>query len=260
MTAAVRATEERVEAYLALCRELIDRVDGTEKELVKNYASEIDEESLAHGSLRFYRKYAEKFIDQIDRRLLKEEKISHSEKVFSIFEEHIRWRAKGKASKPVELGLPVCLVEDQYQFILHHKVMFTGQDVKVAVPMIQETQALFPDLRACSFDRRFHSPENRKHLDEMLEVCALPRKGRLSKADIERETREEFIAARRQHPAVESAINALDHRGLDRVRTHGRMGFARTVALSVLGSSAHRLGSLLQQEHKSHRKRLQRAA
>ena len=42
---------------------------------------------------------------------------------------------------------------------------------------------------------------------------------------------------RRQHPAVESAINSLEHRGLDRVRTHGTEGFARMVALSVLGGT-----------------------
>ena len=43
---------------------------------------------------------------------------------------------------------------------------------------------------------------------------------------------------RRQHPAVESAINSLEHRGLDRVRTHGTEGFARMVALSVGGEPA----------------------
>ena len=42
---------------------------------------------------------------------------------------------------------------------------------------------------------------------------------------------------RRQHPAVESAINSLEHRGLDRVRTHGTEGFARMVALSVLAGN-----------------------
>ena len=75
---------------------------------------------------------------------------------------------------------------------------------------------------------------------------ALPGKGRQSKADRERESEEEFVEARRQHPAVESAINALDHRGLDRVRTHGAEGFARTVALSVVASNVHQLGRLLQ--------------
>ena len=76
-----------------------------------------------------------------------------------------------------------------------------------------------------------------------------------NRAERERESDEAFSAARRQHPAVESAINALEHRGLDRVRTHGADGFARTVALSVLAANLHRLGRLLRE-----RKRRRRAA
>ena len=59
---------------------------------------------------------------------------------------------------------------------------------------------------------------------------------------------EQFAAMRRQHPAVESAINNLEHRGLDRVRSKGREGFARTVALSVVALNVHRLGRVLRQQ------------
>ncbi|MCY4356563.1 MAG: ISNCY family transposase, partial [Gammaproteobacteria bacterium] len=118
---------------------------------------------------------------------------------------------------------------------------------------------MYSDLRVCSFDRGFHSPENRERLDKLLVVNALPRKGRLNKADQALESEEGFVEARRQHPAVESAINALDHRGLDRVRTHGALGFARTVALSVLASNFHQLGRLLQSSG-SRRKQLRSAA
>ena len=52
---------------------------------------------------------------------------------------------------------------------------------------------------------------------------------------------------RRQHPAVESAINNLEHRGLDRVRSKGPKGFARTVVLAVVALNVHRLGRVLRQ-------------
>ena len=42
------------------------------------------------------------------------------------FEPHTRWNAKGKAGRPVELGVPVCILEDQHQFILHHRVLWEG--------------------------------------------------------------------------------------------------------------------------------------
>ena len=77
----------------------------------------------------------------------------------------------------------------------------------------------------------------------------------LNRAERERESDEAFSAARRQHPAVESAINALEHRGLDRVRSRGDDGFARTVALSVLAANLHRLGQLLRQRERKRRRR-----
>jgi len=44
---------------------------------------------------------------------------------------------------------------------------------------------------------------------------------------------------------VESAINGLNHKGCDKVRVHGKEGFARSVALSVLAANIHRLGVLV---------------
>ena len=134
-----------------------------------------------------------------------------------------------------------------------------GSDTDIAVSIINETQALYPDLRVCSFDRGFHSPDNRVQLDAMLDLNALPRKGRLSVA--EREQAQAFAEARRQHPAVESAINNLEHRGLDRVRSHGADGFAHTVALSILAANLHRIGLLVRRRmREAERRRRRRAA
>ena len=57
--------------------------------------------------------HARRQIDQVDLRLLRGETIPHEEeKVFSIFEGHTRWISKGKAGTPVQLGVPVGLIED----------------------------------------------------------------------------------------------------------------------------------------------------
>ena len=148
----------------------------------------------------------------------------------------------------MELGVPVCIMEDQYRFILHYEIMWEGSDVDFAVPMVVTTKELFPDFCATSFDRGFHSPANRARLDELLVDNVLSKKGYLNKADRDREQGETFAAMRRQHPAVESAINNLEHRGLDRVRSKGSEGFARTVALSVVALNVHRLGRLVRQQ------------
>ncbi len=72
--------------------------------------------------------HATRQIDQIRRRVILGQSIAHEEKVFSIFQPHTEWISKGKAGVPVELGLKVCILEDQHQFILHHQVMQSQTD------------------------------------------------------------------------------------------------------------------------------------
>ncbi len=52
----------------------------------------------------------------------------------------------------------------------------------------------------------------------------------------------DFIKAKHQHSAVESAINALEVHGLDRCPDHGLNGFKRYVALAVLARNIQQLG------------------
>jgi IS5 family transposase len=55
-------------------------------------------------SLKYYQEMLLKHIDLVMRRVLNEEVIPHSEKVFSIFEPHVEWLAKGKTNCPIEIG------------------------------------------------------------------------------------------------------------------------------------------------------------
>jgi len=99
--------------------------------------------------------------------------------------------------------------------------MQESTDDQVAVVTVEETQHRYPRLHAVSMDKGFHSPANQQALKERLECVVLPKKGRLSQADQLRETDPEFIALRRQHSAVESAINALKVHGPDKCPDHG---------------------------------------
>jgi len=199
--------------------------------------------------------HAERQIDQIRRRIVNGESIPHHEKVFSLFEEHTEWIVKGKAGVFVELGVKVCVVKDQFNFILNWRVMEQETDDKIAILIVKETQNKFPDFRGCSFDKGFHSPENQKELSELLDNCVLPRKGRLSAINQEIENSEDFQKARRKHSAVESSINALENHGLDKCPDHGIEGFKRYVALAVVARNIQIVGDLLQTKEV---KRLQR--
>ncbi len=141
----------------------------------------------------------------------------------------------------VEPGVPVRVLEDRHGFVPHRSVMWEGSDVNVAVPMGGEARARFPDLSVVSFDRGPHSPPDRPG---PAGADAMPRKGRLSKADRAREGGEAFRGARRVHAAGGLAINNLEHRCLDRVGSYGKEGFAGAVALAVLAAKVHRLGPM----------------
>jgi len=191
---------------------------------------------------------AERQIDQIRRRVIEGETIPHEEKVFSIFEEHTEWINKGKAGVPVELGLKVCIVKDQFGFILHYRVMQNETDDKVAVPIIKETIERFDDLSSCSFDKGFYSPSNQEELAKILDKVILPRKGKLSAINQEIENSEEFIQARRKHSAVESSIGALKNHGLERCPDHGLHGFKRYVGMAVVARNIQIIGHIIQQK------------
>lgn len=141
-------------AYLALAEQHVLRATDT--------ANALKAEGLSATAQQIegYLGHARRQIDQIRRRVLQGEQIPHSEKVFSIFEPHTEWISKGKAGVPVELGLRVCIVEDQHRFILHHTVMEQTTDDQVAVPMVQGAQSRFGNVHSMSFDKGFHSPAN----------------------------------------------------------------------------------------------------
>jgi transposase, IS5 family len=212
-------------------------------------------QDLRLNAVEQYIRHAERQIDQIRRRVVFDEKIPHEEKVFSIFEPHTEWISKGKAGVPQELGLSVCVLKDQYGFILYHQVLEQQTDDKVAVEMTQEAKDRFPNLAGCSFDKGFYSPGNKSQLVNILDCVILPKKGRLSAKDKEIEKSEEFVSSRRKHSAVESSINALENHGLDRCLDHGLHGFKRYVALSVLARNIQILGHLLQQKELKRQKR-----
>ncbi len=225
--------------YLTMAERHVVRATASSNELKENDNVDLKQQ------IDSYLEHARRQIDQIRRRVLLGEMIPHSEKVFSIFEPHTEWISKGKAGVPVELGLRVCIVEDQYRFILHHMVMDQTTDDRVAVPMVKEAQGRFAGVRSMSFDKGFHSPSNQVALREILPMVVLPKKGHRSADEKARESTSEFMHLRHQHSAVESAINALEQHGLDICPDHGITGFKRYVAMAVLARNIHRLGAVL---------------
>ena len=246
---------EAHQSYIDMAQTYLDRVTASYTLLKDTY--EIPEVLLFE--IKTFRQHAVRQIDQITRRVIDGEKIPHNEKVFSLFQPHTEWISKGKAGVPVELGLRVCILEDTLGFILHHRVMQHETDDTIALEMVNATQTNFPGLSACSFDKGFHSPENQRNLKEKLELVILPKKGKLSRVDKQREYADEFVHAKKKHSAVESAINALQVHGLNKCPDHGIDGFERYAALAVLSRNIQIIGSIVRSQQREQLKEQQAA-
>lgn len=242
--------------YITLCNGFVIKIKAT--------VSKLESMVLCRDQLTLIEHYithAERQMKQIEQRVIDEIKIPHDEKVFSIFQPHTEWISKGKAGVPVELGIKVCILEDQMGFILNHQVMQKLDDVDIAVDIVKKTKELHERLSSCSFDKGFHSPSNQKELKQLLEYHAMPKKGKRNKAEDEKENSTEFKQYRKQHSAVESAINALEVHGLDRCPDKGLVGFEKYVSLAVVARNLQKIGAetqrraLVEEKKKNRRNR-----
>jgi hypothetical protein len=235
------------DAYL----ELLNVAEGHIRLAEGSLAAIETHDPIAAEQIEAFIVHAKRQVEQVRARVIRGETVPHHEKLFSLFETYTEWVVKGKAGVPVELGVRSAFMEDQFGLILNHRVMHGLTDEKITVEFSEETRILFPNVHAISFDKGFYSPENQRKLAPQLDQLTLPKKGRLSQADQERESSEAFVNARTQHPAIESAIHALQTHGLERCRDRGIEGFDRYIAWGVVGFNLHKLGAiLLEREHR----------
>lgn len=227
-------------AYIKFGLKILNKAETTLFLLTKQQA---DADCLEN--LEYFIAHGRHQISLIHRRVIQHEVIPHSEKVFSLFEPHTEWICKGKAGVPVELGLRVCVLQDQFGFTLHHLVMKEQTDDQVTVSIAEGAKQRFASLYQVSYDKGFWSKTNLVQLSEIIEHPVLPKKGKLSADDKKRESHPEFIRAKRKHSAVESDINGLESGGLDKCPDKGLEAFKRYTALAIVGRNLNRLGKIL---------------
>jgi len=209
-----------------------------------------------------YMEFLDKFIDQLDRRILQEEKIPHEEKVFSIFEEYSEWISKGKLHPNVELGKMLAITTDQYNLIVDYRVMEAQSDSEMVKPIAEDLTSRY-NIRSWSFDKGYWHKDNKALLEEQVEKVVMPKKGKRNKQEEEEESQRQFKLLRNKHSAVESNINELEHRGLDRCPDRGHGHFKRYVGLAISAYNLRRIGQELieiQRKQELDEKKLRAAA
>jgi hypothetical protein len=201
-------------------------------------------DAIIFMELERFMQLLQKHIELLERRIIKEEEIPHEEKMFSIFEQYTEWVTKGKMRPNVELGKKVAITTDQFNLIVDYHIMDHESDSEV-VPGLAER--IFSDyqVESWSFDKGFWNKNNKELLSKATGTLVLPKKGKCNKIEKEEEHKPKFIKLRNKHSAIESNINELEYRGLDRCPDKGYKHFKRYIGLAVCAYNLRKIGEHL---------------
>ena len=194
--------------------------------------------------LAYFHTMLDKHLDLVERRLLNEETIPSHEKLFSIFEPHTEWIQKGKQRPNVELGHKFLIATDQNQLIQDYAVLMKECEKDQSIPVTDRLLGRYgtDSVASLSFDKGFTRAADRELLRLYVPEVVMPKCGKKNAAETERESGKTFVALRKQHSAVESEINSLEHHGLNRCLDVGLPGYLRYVGLGVMSYNLHVIG------------------
>jgi len=105
-------------------------------------------------------------------------------------------------------------------------------DSQIVKPLAKRLTSSYP-VKSWSFDKGFWHKDNKKLLEELIEKVIMPKKGKCNKLEKEEEGQRYFKRLRNMHSAVESNINELECRGLNRCPDRGYPNFKRYIGLAV---------------------------
>lgn len=190
----------------------------------------------------------EQVCDTANRRVLLGESVPNQDKLFSLFETHTQLYKRGKAGKPIQYGRLALVFEDGAGFISHYHLMDrTASDADVVVGETRKAQkAHRGEIEKASFDRGFHTPDNKVELLTIVgQVSLCPRHPGQYGEHLSRESSADK-SLRHHHAGIESAIGGLQRgNGLKRCRDRSELGLDRYLGLAVLGRNMQVLGKLL---------------
>jgi hypothetical protein len=239
---------QAVETYLLKAKALLAKLNKSTDDLTQN-ASE-GKGHAAVADLLMFMKLLEKHIDLLERRLLKGEHIPHEEKMFSVFEQYTEWICKGKKHPSVELGKKVALTTDHYDLIVDYHLMENESDAHMIPALVKRITPSYT-IASWSFDKGFWHKDNKELLSRHVETLVMPKKGKCTKAEAEEQGKPLFKKGRKRHSAIESNINELEHRGLDRCPDKGYPHFKRYIGLAICAYNLKKIGmKILEQRRK----------
>lgn len=182
-----------------------------------------------------------KHIDLLNRRILKGETIPHEEKMFSIFETYTEWVKKGKMRPNVELGKKLLITTDQFDLIVDYQILNGQQDRDATIDLADRILCKY-NIDSWSFDKGFWSRENKALLQLEVPKVIMPKLGKRTSAEEAEEKTRTYKRLKNKHSAIESNINELENRGLDRCPDRGEHHFNRYISLGICAYNLKKIG------------------
>jgi hypothetical protein len=211
-------------------------------------------------SILHYLGLMKKHINLVNRRIINGEQIPHAEKMFSIFETYTEMIKKGKTHPNVEFGKKLAITTDQFHLIIEYQLMENEQDRDIVKELKNRISKQF-GIFSWSFDKGFWLKENKESLKEIVPEVIMPKLGKRNQAEEQEETSKKYKRLKNKHSAIESNINELENRGLNRCPDKGYKNFQRYVGLAILAYNIKKIGrELLRIERESLEKQANRAA
>lgn len=235
-----------VRAYLRKARSL-------EKKVRKAFPSHTSGEAADLArlvQLDYYHQMLAKHIDLVERRLIKGETIPHCEKVFSIFTPWTELIKKGKRNPSVEFGKNLAVTSDQYHLIVDWQIAEGQADSQLTVPIARRVTDKYP-VGSLSVDRGFSDMGDKALLEGFIPQVIMPKKGKRNQAEKAIESAPGFRKLKNKHNAIESNINELEHRGLDRCPDRTQENFHRYVGLAITAYNLHKIGRELLRQRRA---------
>jgi transposase, IS5 family len=226
--------------YLAKAKALFTKLEKDKESFPKQDIAD----NIILMELEQFMQLLQKHINLLERRVIKGEEIPHKEKMFSIFEQYTEWVTKGKMRPNVELGKKVAITTDQFNLIVDYQIMEQQSDSEIVPELAQRIFSEY-SVNVWSFDKGFWHKNNKIILSENVKILVMPKKGKCNKTEADEQRRPMFKKFRNKHSAVESNINELEHRGLDRCPDKGYPNFKRYIGLSVSAYNMKRIGEEL---------------
>jgi transposase, IS5 family len=206
------------------------------------------EDFAAHCVLENFISLMAKHIGLLERRVIKNEKIPHNEKMFSVFEQYTEMVKKGKLHPNVELGKKLAITTDQFNLIIDYQIMEDEQDRDI---VLRSDRILCQNkVSSWSFDKGYWNKENKALLQLEVKTVVMPKLGKRNDIEEEEEHSAIFRKIKNKHSAIESNINELEHRGLDRCPDRTFHNYKNYIALGVCAYNLRKIGKAIMDERR----------